>query len=619
MYTILLISDNKQFRTIAPKFITHFNKDCVTNVFTDIQSGIRSILEDGAPDVIILDNGKDYLALNDIDVLDRHGILIPVIMVSDNTKTEFLTGVMDRHIEGLVLKGKRDPMAIFEELVSKITIAVERSRKENERRIDEKRMKALINISKMGGQSFPKIVEYALETAIELTGSEAGYVATYDKPSHILRIISWSKTALESCKVRTIPLEFDLFKTGVWGEPILQNKTIIINDYENDNKAMKKGLPPGHMPLHRLLMVPLHIDGNLKGTAGVCNKKEEYTWFDEVQVSHLMNDLISIYEHFQLTRNLAFETNVAMELLDAGIFGSMFVTNDMNIVNMNKIATDIVQCRKPSLRDPIPLDSIDNAISVQIHKMINSAQMDNNVHRESLSNPGMTPYDVFISPRTDGFVVVFINMEEIVIRDNAINRAMEHIRIIEGPVQKSMDKINRHIQTIDASNLSEIQAQSIMKMNDAITFIKDYRDVGIERHVWIDVTDAFNKAIGSSGANGVEFNVKTDRVKILADPKFISIFTNLLSNSINHGKNVTRIDLDYRISGGVLTLIYSDDGVGISNDMRGKLHQLVNEGKYGMFLIYNIISASELKISNPQTPNGTVFEIEIPPNRYSLE
>lgn len=619
MYTILLISDNKQFRTIAPKFITHFNKDCVTNVFTDIQSGIRSILEDGAPDVIILDNGKDYLALNDIDVLDRHGILIPVIMVSDNTKTEFLTGAMDRHIEGLVLKGKRDPMAIFEELVSKITIAVERSRKENERRIDEKRMKALINISKMGGQSFPKIVEYALETAIELTGSEAGYVATYDKPSHILRIISWSKTALESCKVITIPLEFDLFKTGVWGEPILQNKTIIINDYENDNKAMKKGLPPGHMPLHRLLMVPLHIDGNLKGTAGVCNKKEEYTWFDEVQVSHLMNDLISIYEHFQLTRNLAFETNVAIELLDAGIFGSMFVTNDMNIVNMNKIATDIVQCRKPSLRDPIPLDSIDNAISVQIHKMINSAQMDNNVHRESLSNPGMTPYDVFISPRTDGFVVVFINMEEIVIRDNAINRAMEHIRIIEGPVQKSMDKINRHIQTIDASNLSEIQAQSIMKMNDAITFIKDYRDVGIERHVWIDVTDAFNKAIGSSGANGVEFNVKTDRVKILADPKFISIFTNLLSNSINHGKNVTHIDLDYRISGGVLTLIYSDDGVGISNDVREKLHQLVNEGKYGMFLIYNIISASELKISNPQTPNGTVFEIEIPPNRYSLE
>lgn len=199
--------------------------------------------------MIILDNGKDYLALNDIDVLDRHGILIPVIMVSDNTKTEFLTGAMDRHIEGLVLKGKRDPMAIFEELVSKITIAVERSRKENERRIDEKRMKALINISKMGGQSFPKIVEYALETAIELTGSEAGYVATYDKPSHILRIISWSKTALESCKVRTIPLEFDLFKTGVWGEPILQNKTIIINDYENDNKAMKKRITSGtHAP-----------------------------------------------------------------------------------------------------------------------------------------------------------------------------------------------------------------------------------------------------------------------------------------------------------------------------------------------------------------------------------
>ena len=92
-----------------------------------------------------------------------------------------------------------------------------------------------------------------------------------------------------------IPLEFDLDSTGVWGEPIRQRNTVVINDYQKSSMIHKKGMPHGHVPLTRIFMIPIFLNGEIVGTAGVGNKNEDYTWFDEVQLNLMMEELFAIY------------------------------------------------------------------------------------------------------------------------------------------------------------------------------------------------------------------------------------------------------------------------------------------------------------------------------------
>ena len=96
------------------------------------------------------------------------------------------------------------------------------------------------------------------------------------------------------------------------------------------------------------------------------------------------------------------------------------------------------------------------------------------------------------------------------------------------------------------------------------------------------------------------------------------VFKNLISNSMEHGGCVSKIDISCRIENGSLTIIYRDDGYGISENMRHFLFEQVENGKFGIFLIKNIISVSGFGFENKDNDGGAVFEITVPPSNYSL-
>ena len=52
--------------------------------------------------------------------------------------------------------------------------------------------------------------------------------------------------------------------------------------------------------------------------------------------------------------------------------------------------------------------------------------------------------------------------------------------------------------------------------------------------------------------------------------------------------------------------------------MRHFLFEQVENGKFGIFLIKNIISVSGFGFENKDNDGGAVFEITVPPSNYSL-
>ena len=145
-----------------------------------------------------------------------------------------------------------------------------------------------------------------------------------------------------------------------------------------------------------------------------------------------------------------------------------------------------------------------------------------------------------------------------------------------------------------------------------------YRNVGISEPQWFPVKDLVDKAIRAAGVGNLPVDVKSDGISILVDPEFPVVFKNLLTNSASHGGRVSRITISCRISQGNLTITYYDDGAGIPDYLEDSLFDQVPQGRFGMFLIKNVVDSNGFAIRHVPTGSGTCFEIGVPPTHYSL-
>ncbi|MCE5269849.1 PAS domain S-box protein [bacterium] len=177
-----------------------------------------------------------------------------------------------------------------------ITGAIERKQASMEIMANMQRTEALLQLGRMTDVALKEITDFALEKAIEITGSQIGYLAFVNEDESILTINSWSKSALEECAVVDRPIIYPLVETGLWGEAVRQRKPIITNDYSAEN-AWKKGLPKGHVSLLRHMNTPIFDNSRIVLVAGVGNKEEDYSENDCQQLTLLMQGMWHLIEH----------------------------------------------------------------------------------------------------------------------------------------------------------------------------------------------------------------------------------------------------------------------------------------------------------------------------------
>ncbi len=165
----------------------------------------------------------------------------------------------------------------------------ERRQAEEDLRLDEARLEALVKLGQMHNVPLQGVLEYTLEEAVRLTGSAIGYAGFVDEDKGTMTIMARSHLALERCATVDKPRVYHLDQVGLWGESIRQRRPVIVNDYPAHPR--KKGYPPGHIAIERYLNVPVTDGGKVVAVIGAGNKPAPYNDADVRQATLLMGAL----------------------------------------------------------------------------------------------------------------------------------------------------------------------------------------------------------------------------------------------------------------------------------------------------------------------------------------
>jgi len=122
-------------------------------------------------------------------------------------------------------------------------------------------------------------------------------------------------------------------------------------------------------------------------------------------------------------------------------------------------------------------------------------------------------------------------------------------------------------------------------------FAKAYEMVGIEEVTYSNAEKMFNEAVTLfSGVEKIKFTNECNGLIVLSDSLLRQLFYNLIHNSLVHGKTVNKIRLHYIDEEKQLKLIYTDNGIGVSEDDKVRIFK-EGYGKgtgYGLYLIKKI-------------------------------
>lgn len=182
----------------------------------------------------------------------------------------------------------RDTKGQFQQTYCIFQDITKRKDAEDEIRQNESRLRRLVNILQHPAKTIEDLLDYTLEQALQLTGSEIGYIYHYHEDRKELVLNSWSKEVLPACAIANPLTCYELEKTGIWGEAVRQRRPLIVNDFQAVH-PLKKGYPEGHVQLFKFVTIPIFKGERIVSVVGLANKKTDYDETDVLQISLLMD------------------------------------------------------------------------------------------------------------------------------------------------------------------------------------------------------------------------------------------------------------------------------------------------------------------------------------------
>lgn len=174
-------------------------------------------------------------------------------------------------------------------------------------------------------------------------------------------------------------------------------------------------------------------------------------------------------------------------------------------------------------------------------------------------------------------------------------------------------------EKVEAREFLERANMVMKRMHKLLAFTSDYQNLGVQAPVWMDVYQAFMNAASAFSSPLLTYSVSVGELQLYADPLLEKVFYNLIENSISHGGNVKRIELRYEDSASGLTLVYSDDGEGISAERKEEIFRrsTSSQSGYGLFLCRQILSLTQMSmVETGEYGRGARFEIFVPKGNY---
>ncbi|MBC8458492.1 MAG: PAS domain S-box protein, partial [Deltaproteobacteria bacterium] len=181
-------------------------------------------------------------------------------------------------------------------------IIVRRRLEEEQIRLRQ-RLEALWEIAGMIDAEVHTLSDRVLVEIIAMTQSRYSFFGFLNEDESVMTLWSWSKEAMEECRIQVKPIEYPIGKAGLWGDAVRERRTLIINDYQAGHPS-KKGLPKGHVPLTRILVVPIFSHDRIVSLVAVSNKSSDYTKEDAEQINAFVISVQAILERRQTEKTL---------------------------------------------------------------------------------------------------------------------------------------------------------------------------------------------------------------------------------------------------------------------------------------------------------------------------
>ncbi len=166
--------------------------------------------------------------------------------------------------------------------------------------------------------------------------------------------------------------------------------------------------------------------------------------------------------------------------------------------------------------------------------------------------------------------------------------------------------------------LADIEA-AVRLVERIFEFAGTYEKLGVEQLASIDVSRAVDEAKSLVlDLENVRIVNKCGGLTVLADSLLTQLFYNLIENSLKHGEKTRQIKIYYKTpSADQLELVYEDDGVGMSEDVKGKIFgEGYTTGKgsgYGLFMAKRICEVYGWTIRETgKQGKGAQFTMSIP-------
>jgi PAS domain S-box-containing protein len=166
----------------------------------------------------------------------------------------------------------------------------------------------------------------------------------------------------------------------------------------------------------------------------------------------------------------------------------------------------------------------------------------------------------------------------------------------------------------------EIKAAKIIER--MIGFTRDYQDMGVNAPFWQNVNTSIGKAAAAFPLRKIRVEIDRTDLEVFADPLLERVFYNLIDNTLKHGgEKITTIRFSFHESDQWMNIVYEDDGVGVSGDMKKYLF-VRGFGKhtgFGLYLIREILDITGITIRETGEPGkGARFEILVPKGIYRI-
>jgi len=144
--------------------------------------------------------------------------------------------------------------------------------------------------------SLQDLLRKALDEAENVTGSGLSFLHFLDEDQQTMTMQAWSsKTLRTGFMVPEKTLPYDLSHCGVWADCVRLRCAVVHNDYAALDH--KKGVPPGHPALVRLMLLPVFRGEKIVAIMAVGNKASDYTTDDVQALTELGTLLWDILEH----------------------------------------------------------------------------------------------------------------------------------------------------------------------------------------------------------------------------------------------------------------------------------------------------------------------------------